>query len=94
MSWPKHEILQLTFFLDVDSVTDICKLYDVDQLIEVKFIPARKKSARINRPKHTPSHWIEVSPDDGDGSQVIMTSARRWFWPAPGWTRRSTDRGK
>jgi hypothetical protein len=42
----KHQILEVTFFPDMDSVTNVDKLYDVDQLVEVEFIPVRKKAGK------------------------------------------------
>jgi hypothetical protein len=42
----KHEILVVTFFPDVDSVTNINKLYDVDELVQVQFIRVPKKAGR------------------------------------------------
>jgi hypothetical protein len=35
----KGQILKITFFPDFDSVTDVDKLYSVDDLMQVEFLP-------------------------------------------------------
>ncbi|MGB8412545.1 MAG: hypothetical protein WCE23_06940 [Candidatus Binatus sp.] len=35
----KGQILRITFFPDVDSVTDVDALYDTDDRIQVEFLP-------------------------------------------------------
>ena len=38
----KHEILRITFFPNTDSVTNFDKLYDIDEMVQVEFIPTAK----------------------------------------------------